>query len=121
MSRIIVFNNVTLDGVMQAPGRADYAEKTNLIRMEPQDDLSSTGYVLANPGIEYLVRQPEDTDDPFTLTLDAGEYDVEWFHVHSRKTKAAGRLKVKDSSSIRFSTPFEAAGPVILYLKGVNA
>ena len=35
-----------------------FAERMHLIDMRPRDDLSSTGYVLANPGREYLVLQP---------------------------------------------------------------
>ena len=37
-----------------------FAERMNLIEMEPRGDLSSTGYALANPGQEYLVLQPSD-------------------------------------------------------------
>lgn len=40
--------------------RPRFAARMNLIEMEPRDDLSSTGYALANPGEKYLVLQPSD-------------------------------------------------------------
>jgi hypothetical protein len=49
----------------------------NLIEMESRGDLSSTGYVLANLGQEYLVLQLSETADPFTVTLEAGTYSVQ--------------------------------------------
>ena len=47
------------------------AERVGLIDMEPRRDLGSTGYVLANPGVEYLALQPE-PGEPFTLTVEPG-------------------------------------------------
>ena len=94
-----------------------YAQKMNLIQMEPRDDLSSTGYVLANIGQEYLVLRPEDSGDPFTVTLSAGIYTVEWFNVNSRKTKGANTVTVKRKGNISFKAPFTQAGPAVLYLK----
>ena len=65
-----------------------YAERMQLIAMEPRGDLSSTGYALANPGQEYLVLQPSETAEPFTVTLEAGSYQVEWFSVNGRETQS---------------------------------
>ena len=42
-----------------------YAERVWLIEMQPRGDLSSTGYLLASPGVEYLALQPE--AGPFTV------------------------------------------------------
>jgi len=93
-----------------------YAEKMNLIAMEPRGELSSTGYVLANHGEEYLILQPSEAAEPFNLTLDAGTYAVEWFSVKDRETKEAGKMTV-DTGSTKFTTPFPKAGPAALYLK----
>ena len=60
-----------------------------LIEMEPRNDLSSTGYVLANPGVEYLVLQPEPVA-AFMVTLEPGTYAVEWFDVDERGTRRGG-------------------------------
>ena len=95
-----------------------YARKMNLIQMEPRGELSSTGYVLANPGKEYLVLQPSQMADPFTVTLETGTYGVEWFSVNSRARKDVGQITVRSDSS-RFAPPFEDAGPAVLYLKRV--
>ncbi len=54
-----------------------WASRVGLIEMTPRSDLSSTGYVLANPGEEYLVLQLR--PGPFTVTVEAGRYTVEWF------------------------------------------
>jgi hypothetical protein len=71
-----------------------YALKMNLIEMESSGDLSSTGYVLANPGQEYLVLQPSETADPFTVTLEAGTYSVQWCSVNTRETNGDGKVTV---------------------------
>jgi hypothetical protein len=95
-----------------------FAKKMNLIAMEPRGELSSTGYVLANPGKEYLVLEPSETAEPFTVTLAAGTYIVEWFSVNGRETKNANKLTVKLEGTIRFTAPF--AGPSVVYLMQVG-
>jgi hypothetical protein len=97
-----------------------YAQRIKLIEMEPRDDLSSTGYALANPGEEYLVLQPLKTADPFTVTLEAGTYAVEWYSVTSRETKGAGNMAVARDGSTGFTAPLAEAGPAVLYLKHVG-
>lgn len=52
--------------------------------MEPWDDLSSTGYALANLGEEYLVLQPSDRGS-FTVELEPGTYSAEWFSIEGRE------------------------------------
>lgn len=96
-----------------------FAERMGLVEMEPRAELSSTGYALANPAEEYLVLEPGDTADPFTVTLAAGTYSAEWFSVNSRETVEADRVAVESATTIGFSAPFEAAGPAVLYLKRV--
>lgn len=97
-----------------------FAERMGLIAMEPRGELSSTGYVLANPGEEYLVLQPREANDPFTVTLEAGTYAVRWHSVGSRETKDVGTVKAKDVSDGTFAAPFAEAGPAVLHLKGVG-
>jgi hypothetical protein len=94
-----------------------YAQKLNLIQMEPHNDLSSTGYLLASPGQEYLTLQPSDTKDPFTVTLEKGSYAVEWFSINNRETKTAKEVTVKRNGKTTFTPPFAEAGPAVLYLK----
>jgi hypothetical protein len=94
-----------------------YAEKMNLIGMEPRRDLTSTGFALANPGKEYLVLQPSEAADPFTVMLEPGTYTVEWFSVNGRETKSTEEVTVERNGSTSFTAPFSKNGPAILYLK----
>ena len=94
-----------------------YAERMNLIDMTPCADLSSTGYALANSGKEYLVLQPSDTADPFSVQLAAGIYTVEWYSVKSRQTQEAGKTTVEREARMSFTSPFAGGGPAVLYLK----
>jgi hypothetical protein len=96
-----------------------YAQRMNLLEMQPRDDLSSTGYALAKEGEEYLVLQPSETADPFTVTLDAGTYGVEWFGIGGRETALGDDVTAGSTSKIGFSAPFEAGGPAVLHLKAV--
>jgi hypothetical protein len=93
-----------------------FAERIRLIDMEPRNDLSSTGYALANPGEEYIFLQPEETAESFSVVLEVGTYDVEWFGVADRKTKKVDELAVKEADKITFTPPFQS-GPAVLYLK----
>jgi hypothetical protein len=72
-----------------------FAERMRLVEMEPRGDLTSTGYALANEGEEYLVLQPNEAAEPFTVTPEAGTYRVEWFGVDSRETANAGDVVVR--------------------------
>jgi hypothetical protein len=77
--------------------------------------------VLAHPGEEYLVLQPDETVDSFTMSLVAGTYSIEWFNVNSREMVDASKVTIENSNSVSFSAPFEAASPVVLHLKKANA
>jgi len=92
-----------------------YAERVDLIEMRPRRDLASTGYALARPGSEYLVLEPEGDGHAFTVDLLAGAYQVEWFAVGTRETRAAGVLDVESDGTVDFSSPFPS-GPAVLYL-----
>ena len=97
-----------------------YAQKVNLLAMEPRGNLSSTGYVLANLNQEYIALQPSETADPFTVRLGVGAYSVEWFSIKRRETKAAGKVAVEIEGSTSFTAPFAEPGPAVLYLKRVG-
>jgi hypothetical protein len=93
-----------------------FAERMNLIDMEPRGDLSSTGYALANPGQEYLVLQTADTG-PFTVTLEPGTYSAEWFTIGRRETVRGEPVPVQSPGAVTFDPPGETSGPNVLYLK----
>jgi hypothetical protein len=94
-----------------------FAERVNLVDMEPRGELSSTGYALANPGQEYLVLEPGATTDAFTVTVAAGTYTVEWFGVDSRQTMEAGEVTVDRDESVGFTAPLAETEPAVLYLR----
>ena len=94
-----------------------YADRVQLIDMQPLGSLSSTGYVLALPGQEYLVLQPNETHEPFTVQLTAGRYAVEWYSVQRRETRAGSSISVEQEGSVSFATPFATQGPSILYIR----
>ena len=97
-----------------------FAQRMKLIEMEPHGDLSSTGYALANAGEEYLVLQPSEAADPFTVTLGEGTYTVEWFSVNSRQTEGEGSGTVESPGTVSFTPRGAPAGPAVLYLKRVG-
>ncbi|HJR78638.1 MAG TPA: hypothetical protein VJ821_01120 [Anaerolineales bacterium] len=98
-----------------------YAEKMDLLEMEPRGDLSSTGYVLANPGEEYLILEPGEENNMFSVTLNEGEYTVEWFSVNRRETMAKDNLVIEVERRTDFTSPFTEAGPAVLYLKRIGS
>lgn len=99
-------------GIIKAMGNTlTYANKMNLVSMTPQGNLSSTGYVLASVGNEYLVYQPG--TGGFTVSLSSGTYTYEWFNVGTRSIAVTGQITA--SGSTAFTPPF--SGPAVLYLK----
>jgi hypothetical protein len=94
-----------------------FAERMNLIEMEPRDDLSSTGYALANPGQEYLVLQPSGAAGPFTVLLEPDTYTAEWFSTDDRKTVPGEATTIDGSTATSFRAPSATSGPTVLYLK----
>ena len=100
-----------------------YANRMNLTAMTPQDDLASSGFVLADPGREYLVFLPKDLENvndangkvTVDLTAAKGKLVVEWFDPHTRKKKGGGKV---DGGAIRsFTSPFGNDASAVLYLR----
>lgn len=81
MSRIVVFMNLTLDGVMQAPGRPEEDRRGGFQYGgwgAPYDGMTSAGASTPNFGALLLGRRtydqlygywPQQTDNPFTEAL----------------------------------------------------
>ena len=93
-----------------------FADRMGLIDMEPRNDLSSTGYALANPGREYLVLQPDAADGSFTVLLEPGTWTAEWFGIEDRRTVPGDTATVERTTTTSFSRPPELSGPTVLYL-----
>jgi len=85
-----------------------YADRMDLAAMVPINNLSQTGYCLANPGKEYLAFQPGNKGE-FTVNLKdaAGTFKVEWLDVYADRVVPG---KAVEGGGVRtFTTPF--AGP----------
>jgi hypothetical protein len=98
---------------------ARFARRLNLIEMAPRGELSSTGFVLANEGTEYVVLQPTGATDPFTVRLEPGTYEAEWFSIEARRTQQGDRVSVDAPTALPFTPPSPATGPVVLTLRSV--
>jgi hypothetical protein len=94
-----------------------YAGRINLVAMTPRGDVTSTGYALADPGKEYLILQPD--PEPFTATLVAGMYTVDWHGVTTRATSAGERLTVHSDQPTTFTVPPTIGGPAVLHVKHI--
>ena len=92
-----------------------YAERMNLVEMEPRGDLSSTGYALVNPGEEYLVLEPDGDGRAVTIELTAGRYSVEWFNIASRSAEAAEAVVVDADRRVELASPWPT-DPAVLHL-----
>jgi hypothetical protein len=88
-----------------------YSEKMNLAAMTPREDLTSTGYALANPGSEYLIYAPE--GGSFSVALSPGTYSYEWFDPRSGSVAFAGSTDAAGGCQW-FTAPF--SGDAVLYL-----
>jgi Family of unknown function (DUF6298) len=100
--------------VRQAMGLArTLADRVGLETLEPAEDRSSTGYALVDPGLEYLVYQPD--TGPFSIDLaDAsGRFTVSWLATETGR-RVAGRT-VPAGSAVRLDPPFD--GPTVAHLK----
>ena len=90
-----------------------YAEKMELAAMTPQNELTSTGYCLADPGKEYLVYLADGGEVTVDLTGASGALAVEWMHPVDRTIMAGDPIRGAPKES--FQTPF--GSNAVLYLK----
>jgi hypothetical protein len=118
----------TEDGRLAMGDAKSYADKMQLTgptlcqSATPHQELYLTdpshGYVLANPGSEYLVYKQG--NGSFQLNLAAGTYNVEWFNATTHQTVPPQSPTVTHSGGARTFTPpsgFSAGQDVVLYLK----
>lgn len=107
------YSNAQIEEVRKSMGDTlSYAKRINLVAMTPQNSLSSTAYCLANPGSEYLIYQP--SSGSFTVDLQAGTYQYEWFNPDSGRIIETNPIVVAGGDR-SFIPPFR--GEAVLYLK----
>jgi len=89
-----------------------YANRMNLIAMQPHGELASTGYCLAHTGVEYLVYLPDGGGVNVDLTGAAGTLTVEWFNPGTGATTAGGTTTGGGVMALTAPT----SGDAVLYL-----
>lgn len=101
------------EAVRQALGEARrIAEHMNLNAAVPHPDLASTGYCLAQPGVEYVVFQPK-SGEAFSVDLKPGNYRFGWFNADKNAAAETGHLEATAGKQ-EFKPPF--SGNAVLYL-----
>jgi hypothetical protein len=92
----------------------DFFAGTGYWRMEPNDDLVSTGYCLAEPGQEYVVFL--NNAGPFSLKLEGlkAPLNAEWYQPLTGKRQAGATLA---NGTAQLTPPAEwGTGPVALHV-----
>ena len=101
----------TFDARMRIGDIRAFALRLDLTQTVPNASVSTTGYALANPGVEYLVYQPG--SGPFNVTLLPETYTVEWWDASNQVS--VGAPEITATGVTTFTPPF--AGDAVLYLK----
>jgi len=94
----------------------DFFETTTFWRLEPSDELVSTGYCLADRGREYVVFS--DRGAPFTLKLEGLPMPLKarWYQPFTGKWRDAGSLA---NGVVPLTPPQGWTGaPVVLHVRG---
>jgi hypothetical protein len=89
------------------------ADRIDLARMAPRNDLASTRYCLADPGEAYLVCLPRGGEVTADLSTVDVSLAVEWIHPVEGTETRGEPLTGGARRSLR--SPF--AGEAVLYLK----
>ena len=91
-----------------------YAQRMNLIKMTPENDLASSGYCLAEKGKEYLVYLPEGNEVTLDLTDASRDLSVEWFNPNTEETIKPGNIEGGKTQILK--SPY-GDDDAVLYLK----
>lgn len=90
-----------------------YAERMDVARAKPSEEIASSGCCLAVPGEEYLVYLPDGGSVTVDLSAVSGELTVEWFDPSQAQTHPAEAIA--GGGATGFQAPF--GGDAVLYLK----
>lgn len=93
---------------------ADFFKRVGLWQMKPDDSLVDAGHCLVNPGVEYVVYQPEPRD--FTLKIASASRDLisSWFNPLTGEWIESPRLQ---NGECRLTPPaLWTNGPVVLHV-----
>ena len=90
-----------------------FAERMDLAKATPSEEIASSGYCLVVPGKEYLVYLPEGGSVTVDLSAASGQMAVEWFDASRAATHPAGMAS--GGAEVTFRAPF--IGDAVLYLE----
>ncbi len=91
------------------------AERVELAAMTPREDLATTSYCLAEPGVAYIVYLPQGGEVTVDLSAAAGSLHVEWMHPVEGATTPGP--PVAGGGQRGFTSPLR--GDAVLYLARV--
>lgn len=89
------------------------SERVDLVRLQPQAELSSTGFCLAATGAQYVVFRPGEGHGPIVVDLPAGDYRAEWILPITGDSREPHTVSTS-GGKIQFMPP--TAGSVVLLL-----
>jgi len=99
--------------VRQALGWVNrFSRLVDLASMRPRNALSSTRYVLASPGEDYLVYAPDGGQVTLDLSAASGSQDVTYLNVRANTTSEA---TVMGGASRRLTPTF--SGPAVIWVR----
>ncbi|TWU30716.1 hypothetical protein Poly41_66210 [Novipirellula artificiosorum] len=105
------------DAPRRAMGLAiEYSRRLDLARAIPRNELSSTGYCLAEPGVAYLLLAPEGGEFEVDLTASIESFSVEWLDPATGELARAPH--VSGGARRIFRGPF--AGATVLFLQNTS-
>ncbi|GEM_PF-1989478 len=85
---------------------------TDLARMRPRADLASTGFCLANEGLDYIVYAPQQEQIRVQGLRIGRLYQCEWFEPAKGSIDRTSNI-VADAPTLTFSTP---CAPAVLFV-----
>ncbi len=109
-------DNPAFAAAREAMGQVcSYSERLELAALIPHEELSSTGFCLANPGREYIVFST--IDEPFIVDLSAthGQFEIEWFN--PRNGASIQQTAIAGGADRNFTSPWRQQETVLRLLR----
>jgi len=89
-----------------------------LAEMVPKDDLASTRYCLAKPGVEYIVYLPDGGHVTVDLSVALGKLYVEWLDPSTGERKSGGTID--GGGPMDFGSPFREDAILYIVIRGTS-
>jgi len=111
----------SLEPARHAMGEARrFSELVGLGEMQPRGDLTPTGYALADPGVEYLVLQPDDGKASLDISLAPGTYRSRWHDVNGGETVDGEDITVDQPATLTLRHPFSGPTATAVHLTATS-